>query len=145
MSSSTIIKLHNNTFTFNNAHTETTSGCQYNGYLYLAPKQSITPIKDGCFDILDNDNCIVERHILNEISCNDGVMGLSETTHDGKVNSCVADYALNHTRSETLKYNNKLYFGVVNPKQVHKDQYNTNRNFILEFFKYKDVVMNEIP
>lgn len=62
---------------------------------------------------------------------NDGTMGMFETTHDNKVNRCVAIYAKTHSRSETLRYNNNLYFGIINPKQVHKDQYETNRTFIL--------------
>ena len=67
---------------------------------------------------------------------NDGTMGMFEASHDGKVNRCVAIYVKNHTRSESLRYNNNLYFGIVNPQQVHKDQYETNRKFILNKFLY---------
>ena len=66
---------------------------------------------------------------------NDGTMGMFETSHDGKVNRCVAIYAKTHNRSETFRYNNNLYFGICNPKQVHKDQYETNRTHILNKFK----------
>ena len=66
---------------------------------------------------------------------NDGVLGLFEGKHDGKVNKCIFDYVNNHSMSESLRLNNSLFFGVINPKDVHKKQYETNRNYILNYFK----------
>jgi len=66
---------------------------------------------------------------------NNGSMGLFEIKHDGKVNKCIVDFAKNHNRKDTLLYNNRMYFGIISPKQVHKDQYETNRLYILNLFK----------
>ena len=65
---------------------------------------------------------------------NDGCCGLFETEHDGKVNRCIAEFAATHSRNETFLYNNRLYLGNHPKKQVHTDQYNTNREWILKHF-----------
>lgn len=76
-----------------------------------------------------NRNSIVENPF------NNGVMGLFEKQHDGRVNKCIVDYAKSHTRKETLLFNNRLYLGIINPKQVHNEQYETNRKYILNYFQ----------
>ena len=75
------------------------------------------------------------RNTVIEKIYNNGIMGLFEKKHDGKVNKCIVDYAKSHTRNETFGFNNNLYFGIVNPKQVHNEQYETNRKFILNYFQ----------
>jgi len=81
------------------------------------------------------DNAYVQSRMNNEVvKFNDGVMGLFEKKHDGKVNRCIVDYAKTHNRSETLGFNNKLFMGIINHKEVHKEQYEANRNYILSLF-----------
>jgi len=65
---------------------------------------------------------------------NDGCCGLFEFKHDGKVNRCIVEYAADHSRKDTLLYNNRLYLGICDPKEVHTDQYSTNRTWILAHF-----------
>lgn len=63
---------------------------------------------------------------------NDGIMGIFEKLHDGKVNRRVAVYDKKHGRKEGLLFNNRLLFGMLNPSEVSKAQYNTNRDYILK-------------
>lgn len=65
---------------------------------------------------------------------NDGVMGLFETTAPVGVNSCIADFCKTHNRSECLLYNNRLFFGIINPSETSCIQYNANRDYILNYF-----------
>lgn len=82
------------------------------------------------------DNAYVQSRMNSNVILpyNNGVMGMFENKHDGRVNKCIIDFAKTHDRKDTLLYNNRLYFGIVNPKQVHKDQYETNRTYILNLF-----------
>jgi hypothetical protein len=59
-------------------------------------------------------------------------MGMFEDKHDGNVNKCIIEFAKTHNRRDTLLYNNRLFFSIMNAKQVHKDQYETNRLYILK-------------
>jgi len=68
------------------------------------------------------------------VSFNNGVMGMFEKQHDGKVNKCIIDYAINHNRKDTLLYNNRLFFSCSKKTQVVKKQYETNRLWILSYF-----------
>ena len=46
----------------------------------------------------------------------------------------IREYVRNHSRRDSLLYNNRLFFGYVNPSDKRKQEYNTNRLFILEWF-----------
>lgn len=68
------------------------------------------------------------------LSYNNGVMGIFEKKHDFKVNKCIIDFAKCNNRSETLLFNNRLFLNIINPSDVQKQQYNTNREYILKLF-----------
>ena len=44
------------------------------------------------------------------------------------------NYVMSHSRKESLLYNNRLFFGYVNPSDERKAEYNANRLFILSYF-----------
>lgn len=78
---------------------------------------------------------VIYKNENNGLSFNNGVMCMFEDYHDGKVNKCIIDYALNNNRKDTLLYNNRLYFSISKPKTHHKEQCETNRQWILNYFK----------
>jgi hypothetical protein len=86
------------------------------------------------WNMTDNAYFQSRSNVVAENPFNNGVMGIFETIHDGKVNKCIAEYAKSHDRRDTLLFNNRLYFGIMNPKQVNKDQYEANRTYILKLF-----------
>lgn len=89
----------------------------------------------NCFYLGVDETPYYSAKIVSEsVNFNDGVMGLFETKHDGKVNRCIVDYAKTHSMSETLGFNNKLFMGIINPTDVNKLQYEANRNYILSLF-----------
>lgn len=47
-----------------------------------------------------------------------------------KVENHILEFASHHTKNETFLYNNRLFFGVVNPTEKHKTQYTVNWNYI---------------
>lgn len=47
----------------------------------------------------------------------------------------IEEYAANHTRKETLLYNNRCFFMHIRPSQSVIDQYGANRTWILNNFK----------
>ena len=86
------------------------------------------------WNMTDNIYIQSRMNIVEENPFNNGVMGIFETKHDGKVNKCIVAYAKTNNKIDTLLYNNRLYFGIINPKQVNIDQYETNRMYILNYF-----------
>ncbi len=46
----------------------------------------------------------------------------------------VVDYTKKHGRREGLLYNNRIFFGYVNPSQQRKNEYDINREWILKTF-----------
>lgn len=46
----------------------------------------------------------------------------------------VLDYVKNHSKRESLGYNNNCYSMYVNPTEEHKKQYEINREYILNHF-----------
>lgn len=63
---------------------------------------------------------------------NEGSMCMFEENWDGKVNRDVAVFAKKNGRREGLLYNNRLYIGIVNKQDKHKQQYEANRQWILK-------------
>jgi hypothetical protein len=51
----------------------------------------------------------------------------------------VMEYTEKHGRREGLLYNNRIFFGYINPSQQRKDEYNVNRDWILANFKKESV------
>lgn len=47
----------------------------------------------------------------------------------------IMEYTEKHGRREGLLYNNRIFFGYINPSQKRKDEYNVNRDWILANFK----------
>ena len=52
-----------------------------------------------------------------------------------QVDKNIIDYVKNHTKSESLLYNNRIYFMYINPSEQRKQEYNINRDYILNYFK----------
>lgn len=50
------------------------------------------------------------------------------------VDPAIVEYAKTHNRKDTLLYNNRLFFGYINPSQQRKDEYSVNRSWILAYF-----------
>ncbi len=48
--------------------------------------------------------------------------------------SDMRNYVMSHSRKESLLYNNRLFFGYINPSEKRKSEYNENRLFILSYF-----------
>ena len=46
------------------------------------------------------------------------------------VESHIVEYAKTHSKKDTFLYNNRLFFGICNPTQKHKDQYTANWSYI---------------
>ena len=46
----------------------------------------------------------------------------------------VIDYTIRNGRREGLLYNNRIFFGYINPSQQRKDEYDVNRTWILNHF-----------
>lgn len=46
----------------------------------------------------------------------------------------VMDYTQRNGRREGLLYNNRIFFGYINPSQQRKDEYDVNRTWILNNF-----------
>lgn len=46
------------------------------------------------------------------------------------VDQFVFDFAQKNSKRETYLYNNRLFFGIVNPTQKDKDRYNANWEYI---------------
>lgn len=46
----------------------------------------------------------------------------------------IKDFVKAHSRKDSLLYNNRLFFGYVNPSDKRKKEYENNREFILWFF-----------
>lgn len=55
-------------------------------------------------------------------------------TPDVSVDPAIVEYAKTHSRKDTLLYNNRLFFGYINPSQQQKDEYDVNRTWILKHF-----------
>lgn len=51
------------------------------------------------------------------------------------VDSVIVNYAKNHSRKETLLYNNRIFFGYIRPSEQRKKEYDVNRIWILNNFK----------
>ncbi len=64
---------------------------------------------------------------------NNDCMCLFNKSFDGKVNRDVAIFAKQNGRKEGLLYNNRLYLSVVNPLDCHRNQYEANRRYILDY------------
>lgn len=50
------------------------------------------------------------------------------------VDHFIVDYAATHSRKDTLLYNNRIFFGYINPSEVRKAEYDVNRKWILDHF-----------
>lgn len=46
----------------------------------------------------------------------------------------VMEYTKKNGRKEGLLYNNRIFFGYINPSQIRKDEYTVNRQWILDNF-----------
>ena len=46
----------------------------------------------------------------------------------------IIDFVSSHSRSESLLYNNRCFMMYINPSQDHKDQYESNRQYILDYY-----------
>lgn len=66
---------------------------------------------------------------------NNGCMCMFEQSWDGKVNKDIAIYAKCNGSKEGLLYNNRLYLSIINPKKHNKQQYETNRKWIIDNIK----------
>ena len=62
---------------------------------------------------------------------NEDCMCMFTNTFDGKVNRDVAIFAKKNGRREGLLYNNRLFIGIWNKQEMHKLQYEVNRQYIL--------------
>ena len=47
----------------------------------------------------------------------------------------IVDYVENHTKKESLLFNNRLFNMYCKPTEKHKLEYEANRNFIISFYK----------
>jgi len=46
----------------------------------------------------------------------------------------IIDFVSTHLRSESLLYNNRCFMMYINPTQGRKDQYESNCQYILDYF-----------
>jgi hypothetical protein len=46
----------------------------------------------------------------------------------------IIDYVKNHSRKDSLLYNNRLFFGMVRKTEKVCAEYSANRKFIMEYF-----------
>ena len=53
-----------------------------------------------------------------------------------KVEEHILDFVKNHSKSESLLYNNNCFAMYINPTEERKIQYNINRDFILSYFDF---------
>jgi hypothetical protein len=51
--------------------------------------------------------------------------------------SDMLDYVKSHNRKDSLLYNNRLFFGYINPSKKRISEYEENRFFILKYFNKK--------
>jgi hypothetical protein len=58
----------------------------------------------------------------------------SAVSPDASVDPAIIAYAKTHIRKDTLLYNNRIFFGYINPSQKRKDEYDVNRTWILKYF-----------
>lgn len=72
----------------------------------------------------------LNRQDMNSRVVNNGCMALFEKRSYGLVDECIVQYSNSHSKKETYLYNNRLYFGIINPSQANKDQYDINWKFI---------------
>lgn len=49
-----------------------------------------------------------------------------------RVDLHVIEYARKYGRKEALLFNNRIFFGYINPSQLRKDEYDINRDWILK-------------
>lgn len=49
--------------------------------------------------------------------------------------NCIIDYVKTHNKKDSLLYNNRLLFMYINPSEEIKQQYNINREYILNYFQ----------
>ena len=64
---------------------------------------------------------------------NDDCMCLFHKSFDGKVNRDVAIFAKQNGRKQGLLYNNRLYLSIIKPLDCHRNQYEANRRYILDY------------
>ena len=80
-----------------------------------------------------NENAYYNSRLnIIESPFNEGCMCMFEEKWGGKVNRDVAIFAKEKGRREGLLYNNRLYIGIANKKEKHKQQYEANRKWILK-------------
>jgi hypothetical protein len=51
------------------------------------------------------------------------------------VDPVIKEYAKSHSRKETLLYNNRIFFGYINPSDARRREYDANRIWILNHFE----------
>ena len=83
------------------------------------------------------DNEIVNDFNSSRVSSfspfNNDCMCLFSKSFDGKVNRDVAVFAKQNGRKQGLLYNNRLYLSIINPLDCHRNQYEANRRYILDY------------
>lgn len=47
-----------------------------------------------------------------------------------KVDNHILEYASYNSKRDTFLFNNRIFFGIVNPTQTQKEQYSVNWNYI---------------
>lgn len=75
--------------------------------------------------------------LSNKWNSTDNIYSLNRNVEQKKesaVDINVINYALNHTRKETLLYNNRLFAMYINPSEQRKNEYSVNRDWILCYF-----------